>query len=112
MKINLLKVFRIIIYLVQVVDNPTRKILDLVLSNIEHCVRQDWVQVHVLVFGLRYRFSQTCTWSLKIQWYLYLNPKYLKKYKVHSSTNKYIVFNKKKIYSIINYSEPCDDTIG
>ena len=100
MKLNLSKVFRIIIYLVQVVDNPTRKILDLVLSNIEHCVRQDWVQVHVLVFGLRYRFSQTCTWSLKIQWYLYLNPKYLKKiqstfkYKqVHTLylTKKYIV---------------------
>ena len=45
---------------------------------------QSWVQVHVLVLRLKYRFSCTCTWSLKKSMLhvllLLLRPKVLDKY--------------------------------
>ena len=41
-----------------------------------------------------------------------LKPKVLVKItSIHSSTNKYIIFNKKNIYSTIDSSEFCGDTI-
>ena len=43
---------------------------------------------------------------------LVLRPKLLEKYQVHSSTNKYIVFNQKLYTLYIDSSQRCVDTIG
>ena len=71
-------------------------------------------QVHVLILGLKYKFSCicTCTWSLKIQWYLYLDPNYLKNTKYIQVQTSTLYLMKSYTLYIIGSSKLCDDAIG